>query len=108
MSSTVPTPLEPSGSPGFPQLAGNVLIKYQGSCLKNYFSLPLSELVLVLSQFEKKKNHKLVVGLFLPHSFLKLLKSKNVFENNAGKWFVEDCLSPGWFILPFAFFSRLV
>lgn len=52
MSSTVyPLHLEPSGNVGFRQLASNVLFKYQGLCLKNYFSLPLSELVLVLSQF---------------------------------------------------------
>lgn len=46
-----PLHLGPSGNVGFHQLASNILFKYQGSCLKNYFSLPLSQLVLVRSQF---------------------------------------------------------
>jgi len=85
VSSTVyPLHFEPSGNLGFRRLASNVLIKYQGSHLKNYFSLPLSELLLVLSQFEKK----VVVGLFLPHSFLKLLKSKLYLKimQGSGLW----------------------
>lgn len=72
-----------------------------------FFSLPLSELVLVLSQFQKKKkkNHKLAVGLLLPHSFLKLLKSKKMclkIMQGSGLWKMV-CLQAGLFFLLLSF-----
>lgn len=83
VSSTVyPLHFEPSGNSGFHQLAGNVLIKYQGSCLKNCFSLPLSELVLVLSQ--RMKNQWWVSCAHKTHCF----KSKMYLQimQGSGLW----------------------
>lgn len=52
------------------------------------------------------KNIYIVVGLFLHYSFWKLRKSKMYLKlmQGSGLW----RLSPDWFILLFAFFSRLV
>lgn len=105
MSSTLGTLWQP---PGFPQLAGNVLIKYQGSCLKNYFSLPLSELELVLSQLErrKKKNEPQTHSGSPSPPLLKSKKKKMYLKimQGSGLWKMV-CLQAGLFFL-LLFFLR--
>lgn len=68
--------------------------------MKNSFSLPLSELVLVLSQCKKKEQRI----SFSPPLLSQTAGEENVFENNAGKLFVEDrCLQAALFFLLLSF-----